>query len=161
MGVGGIVVSDFMGLLVNWTDDFTTQANPTRLHIWDISFQVQPARTIQWTTFGSSFGMEGYGHLREVVIAYVSTAPITLTITSYDGQSPAPITLPSTGGQYQKTLFTVSANKGQLFRFAMTSTAPFQIFNDDMSVRCGAWQRQSPYSQIKSFSGDVVSPAPI
>jgi hypothetical protein len=161
LSVSGVVVSQFMGLFLTWTDDFSVQVNPTRLHIWDISFQVQPARTIAWTTFGTSFGMEGYCHIREVVLAFVSTADITLTITSYDGQSPLPITIPSSAGQYQKVLFPVSANKGQLYRFQMTCTESFQIFNEDCEIRCGGWSRQTPYSHMKSFSGDVVSPAPL
>src|SRR6266403_1463400 len=111
LGVGGIVTSDFMGLLIQWTDDFTQQSTPTILYVWHTSFVIQPAQTISFATLGSSFGMQGYGHLRQIAPAYISTAPITLTFTSYDGQSPLPIILPSSGGQYVKILFPFSANK--------------------------------------------------
>jgi hypothetical protein len=51
----------------------------------------------------------------------------------------------------------VTFNKGQLFKFSATSPAPFQLFNEDLAVRVGTWNRQSPYSQIKVFSGDTTS----
>src|SRR5882724_643275 len=161
LGVGGLVTSDFMGLLIQWTDDFTTQTSPTILYVWHSSFVVQPATTISWTTLGSSFGMQGYGHLRQITVAYISTSVITLTITSYDGQSPLPITIPSTGGQYQKVLFPVSANKGQLFAFAATSSQPFQFFLQDFEVALGPWSRQDQYTQLKTLSGAFVDSGPI
>lgn len=161
ISVGGVVISAFMGLQLAWFDDFTTQTIPTRIFTWHPSFDIQPAKTIGWTTFGSSYGQSGYMHIREMVIAYVSTAAITLTITSYDGQSPAAITLPSTGGAYQKTLFPVSANKGQLYKFAMSCTAEFQIFESDSEIRVGPWGRTSSYSIYKSLGGENVAAAPI
>jgi len=166
LGVGATpnpqpVVSDFMGAFFQWSDDFTTQTNATILRIWQPSFAVQPAPTIQWTTFGTSFALEGYGHIGWMSIAWVSTADIVVTIISYDGQSPAPFTIPSSGGAYQKALFRVSANKGQLFRVNMVSTAPFQIFNDDIEVKVGQWQRQSPYTTLKTFEEPIVDGAPL
>ena len=158
LSVNGIVVSQFMGLFISWTDDFTTQTNPTRLHIWDISFTVQPAATIDFSTFGTSFGAKGYEHIREIALAYVSTAPITLAVTSYDGQSPAALTFPSSGGQYVKILLPLTANKGQLYQFRASSSVPFQIFLSDSEVRLGVWDRTGPYTVLKTFS-DVVQDA--
>jgi hypothetical protein len=156
-----LVVSAFMGLYFSWTDDFTTQTEPTTLFLWQTSYVIQPAQTIQWRTLGTSFGMQGYGHLPQVSIAYISAADVTLQITSYDGQSPLPITLPSSAGTYVKKLFRVSANKGQLYAFAATSSAPFQIFLDDSEVLVGAWSRQDPYAVIKSFLSGPVDGAPL
>jgi hypothetical protein len=161
--VGGIVVSAFLGLVASWIDDFSTsQTDPTILHIWQPSFTIQPATDISWKTFGSSFGIDGYMHVREIAVAWVSTAAITLTITPYDGQAPAtPITIPSSAGAYQKVLFQVPANKGQLFNFQATSSAPFQFFFDDFEVRVGQWGRSSPYQTFKGFGGRVRDDAPI
>lgn len=161
ISVGGIVVSDFMGLLLTWTDDFDHQSQPTQIFTWNPSFDIQPASTIGWATFGTSFGQSGYMHIREVVVAYVSTAAITLTIVSYDGQSPVAITLPSTGGAYKKVVFPLTANKGQLYKFQATSTATFQIFEDDCEVRVGPWNRQSAYSIYKQLGGPNVASAPV
>lgn len=161
VSVGGIVVSDFLGVFLSWTDDFASQTAPTRLYVWQPSSVVQPARTIAWTTFGSSFGLDDYFHIRSMEFAYVSTAPITLTITTYDGQSPQVVTLPSTGGAYQKTFFPLTANKGQLYRFAASSSATFQIFFDDSDFHLGAWGRTTPYAQVKNFGGGAKDAAPI
>jgi len=161
VSVGGIVVSDFLGLFLQWTDDFSTQTAPTQLFVWQPSFDIQPAKTIGWKTFGTSFGMQGYGHIRQIAVAWVSTAPITLTITSFDGQSPQVITIPSSSGAYQKQLFPLTANKGQLYIFQAASTAPFQIFEDDLEIHVGPWARTGPYQIVKSFGGAPVASAPI
>jgi hypothetical protein len=161
LGVGGLVTSDFMGLFFTWTDDYTLQAVPTVLHIWHASFVVQPATTISWQTLGSSFGMQGYGHIRQIAVSYISSADITLSITSYDGQSPVDILIPASGGQYRKTLFPVSANKGQLFSFRAVSTETFQFFLDDWELALGPWSRETPYLQLKTLSGPFVDSAPI
>lgn len=161
LSVNGIVVSAFMGLFLTWTDDFTAQVNPTRLHIWDISFEVQPAATIDFSTFGTSFGAKGYQHIREIALAYVSTQAVTITPTSYDGQSPQPLVFPSSAGQYVKIILPLTANKGQLYRFRATSSAPFQLFLEDSEIRVGQFERTGPYAIVRQFSGEPVSPAPL
>jgi hypothetical protein len=161
VSVGGIIVSDFMGLLLAWTDDYTAQATYTRAYIWHPSYVIQPARTIAWETFGTAYGNDGYMHIPEVLIAWVSTAPITLQITTVDGQSPAAVIIPSSGSQYKKALFRVSANKGLLYKFQFTSSAPFQIFEDDCVIHIGAWSRQGPYVTAKNTGGPTVANAAI
>jgi len=162
ISVGGIVVSDFLGLLFQWADDFTQQADPTRLYIWQPSLTVQPAATLAYKTFGTSFGLDGFKHVRQIAFAYVATEPVTVTITPYDGQAPAAtLTLPSTGGAYQKALFPVPANKGLLYNFAMTSIAPWQLFFDDTEVYVGAWGRTGPYAVPRNWGGRIVEGAAI
>jgi hypothetical protein len=161
VSAGGLVVSDFMGLFILWTDDFSIKTSPTQLIAWQLSYDIQPARTIGWTTFGASFGLQGFGHIQQIAIAWVSTAAITLTITTFDGQSPQAITIPSSGGAYKKQLFPLTANKGQLFVFAAASSAPFQIFSDDCELHIGAWSRNEPYKIFKSFGGAEISGAVI
>lgn len=153
VSVGGIVVSDFLGLYATWTDDFSVQSTPTKLYIWQPSFTIQPARAVAWYTFGSAFGISGYMHVRELMLAWVSTADITLTITAYDGQSPTFVTIPSSAGAYQKRLFVLSANKGVLYKFSATSLEKFQLFLDDSEIRVGAWGRTSPYMVSRNFGG--------
>jgi len=148
-------------LFIQWTDDFSIQIAPTYIYLWDPSYDIQPARTIGWKTFGSSFGLQGFGHIRHIALTWVSTAPITLTLTTFDGQSPLPIIIPSSGGMQQKAIFALTANKGQLFTFQATSTAPFQIFEDDIEIHVGAWARQTPYQIFKSFGGSPSAQSPI
>ena len=161
VSVGGILVSDFMGILASWTDDFNAQNDATKLYLWQPSYVIQPAWTIAWDTFGSSFGLSGYMHVREVVLAYVSSAPITLAVQSFDGQSPAPITIPSSGGAYVKVLFPLSANKGQLYGFKATSAAKFQLFLADSEIRVGGWGRQGPYLVSHNMGDKTMAEAVI
>lgn len=161
ISVGGVVVSDFLGLLLTWTDDFTQQSNPTQINIWQPSFTIQPARTIGYKTFGSSFNLKQPGHIGAIDIPIVSTVDVTLTITTYDGMSPDPIVIPSTGGVFKKLYFRPTANKGDLFIFAFTSTASFQIFLDDMEIYVGEWGRTGEYSIHKDLGQKVVNYAAV
>jgi hypothetical protein len=156
-------VSDFMGVMLSWTDDYTKQSTQTRLFAWQPSYIIQPARAIAWSTLGSAFGIDGYMHIRQIAIAYISTAQVIVGIVSYDGQSPAPISLPSTNGNYRKTLFPVSANKGMLFQFIVFSptNSPFQIFLDDSEIYVGAWGRSGPYIMPQKFGGNYVDASPV
>src|SRR5262249_41537534 len=83
VGVGPpLLTSSFMGLYFSWADNFVVQIAPTVLYVWGTSFVVQPAATVQWQTLGTSFGMQGYGHIDQIAAAYISTADVTLQITS-------------------------------------------------------------------------------
>lgn len=159
--VGGLVVSDFIGLYMQWSDDYTAQMFPTTLYAWQPSFVVQPARDIGFITLGSSFGLKGFAHIRQLLVAYISTAPVTITIVTFDGQDPPNIVLPSTGGLYQKITFPVGPNKGTLFQFQTASTAPFQIFEDDCEVWIGEWGRSDNYSVFRNLGGRPIDAGPI
>jgi hypothetical protein len=151
----GLLVSDFLGLLLQWSDD-NSGGGFTQLHAWQPSYAVQPARLIAFQTFGADLEMSGYGHMPYITLAWVSTTPITLTITVYDGLSPAVLTIPSSGGQYRKQLFRLTPNKGLLYNIAASSTAPFQIFLDDCEVVAGQWGREGPYAVFKDFGEKAV-----
>lgn len=159
VSVGGIVVSDFLGLHLTWVDDFTLQSSATEVNLWQPSYDIQPARLAAFFTFGTSFAMRGFGHIGQLALAWVSTAPITLTITATDGQSPAPITLPSSGGAYTKQVIRPTANKGQLYRFSASSAAQFQLFLMDSEMWVGMWNRQGPYEIVRGFGGKVEEEA--
>jgi len=159
--LSGVIISDFFGLFLRWFDDFTQQTDFTNLYAWQPSWVVQPAYDAGWTTFGSSYGLDGFFHIRQLLVAYVATAPITLAITTYDGMNPPPIILPSTGGQFQKTTFPVGPNKGMLFQFRGTSTAPFQIFEDHSEVWAGQWGRPDAYTIFRNLGGKPVEQGPI
>lgn len=151
VSVGGIVVSDFMGLVFNWTDDYTIQSANTHLRIWQPSYDLQPSTAIAWRSFGSALDSPGFKHIARIALAWVSTAPVTLTFFVVDGQAPSPIILPSSGGVYTKQLFTLTANKGQMYSFAPSSTQPFQLFMNDSELYIGQWSRTGPYDMRKDF----------
>jgi hypothetical protein len=152
-----------MGLMLSWVDDYTQQSTPTRLFLWQPSYLIQPARTVAWTTIGTAYGIDGYMHIRQISLAYISVAPVVIGIIAHDGQSPPPITLPSSNGNKVKTLFPFGANKGQLFAWTAFSptNSPFQIFSEDSEIYVGGWGRTGPYLTPRKFGGLLVNDSPI
>ncbi len=113
-----------------------------------------PEFVTYWETQTTTHDFPGYMFLKDGYIALNSTAPVTLTVV-VDGVSCVTV-LPSTGGQYQKlyTLFNGQTGgspglKGKLFKYILSSSAPFQLFQKDSEVRVHSW-----------YGGDFVSKQP-
>jgi hypothetical protein len=124
-----------------------------RLFAVDWVTQPTPENAETWQAQGTAFGLTGYNHVKMADMAYASTQPVTLTVVTYDGQSPVPITMPATGGGYQKRLFMFTPNKGLLYFFRAASSAPFQLYVDDCDVYVGNWGRSGNYTIFKSLGG--------
>jgi hypothetical protein len=126
---------------------------------WGIEyvFQPTPEAVQSWITQLSALSGKGYMTIPRIEAAWAATQPVTLTITAFDGTSPAVLTLPSTTGAYQKLLLTLTANKGMMYQFSATSPAPFQLWLPDWIVWVGAWGRTSeliPYRNLGGPFGD-------
>lgn len=147
----------YLGYLAQWTDDFDyfyTLTEQTRLYGWQPLYQQVPLRVFTWKTQGTSFGISGYFHLREVLASYRATAEVRLTISVYDGTSPVVVTLPATNDEEQKILFPFSFNKGLLYFFTGESDEPWHPYFDAWEFKVGAWGRTTPYAIL----GDVEAP---
>jgi hypothetical protein len=151
VGVGGVVVSDFMGMLATWTDDYSRQAVATSLVLWEPSYDLQPPAAISWKSFGSALGSPGFKHMPWIAPAWVSTAPVTITFSVVDGTAPQPLVLPASGGVFTKQLFMLTANKGQMYQYQASSAAPFQLFMDQSDIAIGPWARTGPYDIRHDF----------
>jgi len=125
---------------------------------FDIEWVKEPTAEVAstWTTQWSALGSKGYKTIPRIEAAYASSATVTLTITSYDGQSPSVITLPSSGGATIRTLVTLTFNKGQLYKFSATSTVPFQLFLNDFIVHVCDWggEGERLYNNLGDEFGD-------
>ena len=123
--------------------------------LWEVRWIVQPTPEFAqtWTTQPSTYGLKGFMHMRQVSLAYASSAVATLTITVYDGTAPQPVTLPSTGGVVKKIVFPLTANKGQLYTHSITSNAPVQVYLDKSEALVGAWGRQDAYENMPLTGG--------
>jgi hypothetical protein len=141
--VGEGSIERFLGLQLNWTEDFNSQTLPTILYQW-IGFAL-PDGVSAWRTQFLTHGLEGYQHISRIQAAWASTQPVTLAITAYDGTSPQTITLPSTSGVLHKQLLSVTFNKGQLYKYSATSTAPFQLDLANWIIFVGQWGRTGKY----------------
>ncbi len=142
----------YMGVLLEWIDDFDIQSIPTLLRSWQPMFQSVPISVFLWKNQGTDFGLLGYKHIPYILFAYKASADVTLTITVYDGTSPAVITLPSTSGAYRKTLFRLTANKGLLYFFtAQCTDAEWQPYLSDTEIYVGAWERGESYQVVRNI----------
>jgi hypothetical protein len=100
---------------------------PWRVWAYKYIFKPFPPSVAQWQTELNSLGVEGYGSVREMNIAYISTTALNLTMTMNIGDEAAPrvitITnqLPSSNGQQVKVKVVMPPNKWKLVAFGLTS----------------------------------------
>lgn len=149
----GNPVKNFLGVLLSWLDDFTSQAAATQLLEWSAEFVPQPVQIRSWKSVPTSHGFQGYHHIRKIVFAYLAGGDVTLTITAYDGTSPTVLTLPSTGGAYHKVEFIPTFNKGLLFTYQGDSDSPWAPILDDCDIYVGAWNRSDAYAVFSGLGG--------
>jgi len=150
------IEKNYLGMMFAWTDNFSLQTTRTRLISWSLEGVAQPLSLKTWESIPTAHGIDGYHHIRKLILAYKSTAAITLTITAYDGISPSAITLPSTSGTFQKVEFIPSYNKGMLFTYKTSSAQPYSFNWDSCEVHVGSWERSSAYAIFRDLGGKAV-----
>lgn len=128
---------------------------------WDLSWMVQPypESSTVWTTQASSLGLLGWCFVYQINLAYVSTAPVTLTVTTDQGAF-ALTYPPSTGGTNapSKILLKCPRNKFKVVSFSATSTTKFSLWKDLCEVWIRSWGESSELHKLSPFGGDS-SPA--
>lgn len=151
----GNPIAQFLGLILQWTDDFGSQSAPTQVYEWSEEFVVQPLLIRSWQSVPTSHGMQSYHHIRKVVFAYLTagTRPVTLAISAYDGTSPSALTLPGTNGTYQKAEFVPTFNKGLLFTYVGSCPDDWAPDLPACEVWVGQWNRSSPYAVFQDLGG--------
>lgn len=122
--------------------------------VWNerLVFQPYPELTMNWTVAPTTLGLTGWGHIREMNIAHISSASLTLTL-SFDAWPMITISIPSSLGLMQKVKITLPANKFKLVQPSLTSPAPFRLFATDLEMKVGQWGRSDPYKVLKPFGG--------
>lgn len=146
----------YLGLQLNWTDDYDSQSAFTLLYSWR-NFG-DPDSVKSWSTQPQTFGLHGYFHCGRIEMSYSSTTVVTLNLTAFDGTSSSTMTIPSTGGDVQKILVTPTANKGQLINVSATSTAPFWISIRDTLLWIRQWGSSGPYLSYRLANEDNTKP---
>jgi hypothetical protein len=126
--------------------------------VWEPTPEVAATWETQWTALGGP----GYKHIPRIEAAYASSSAVTLTVSSYDGTSPAVITLPGTGGAMRKQLLTPTLNKGQLYKFSIISPEPdLQVFMNDWIVWVADWGRGEGARAYRNLGRDFGDKARI
>lgn len=113
---------------------------------------------IRWETEEGAHNLPGWQSALYAHIALRSQQPVTLTVTGYrhDGTRLIHIyTIAGTGGTKQKVYVPFQAGKAMLYRFLLTSTAPFRLYREDSVV---AMQPQNSIaSVVRPLFGDALT----
>jgi hypothetical protein len=125
-------------------------------------FQPFPESATTWTTEASSLGLFGWCFIYQINLAYVSTTPVALAVTTDQGS----FTLtypPSTGGPNtpSKILLKCPRNKWKTVSFSATSTTAFSLWKDLCEVWVRSWGESAEMHKLNPFGGDSSPAAPI
>jgi hypothetical protein len=115
-------------------------------------FSLFPESVVEWQSESTSHGLLGWQHVRELNIAHISTADLTLTIIP-DVGDPIVLTVPNSGGVQTKRKVTVPANKAKLYSYRLSSTEPFCVFAPDIECKIKQWGSTDSYQVVKPFGG--------
>ena len=99
----------------------------------------------------SSLGLVGWGHLREMNLAHISTTDLTVVLT-FDQWPTITLTVPNSGGAQVKTKVTIPANKFKLIDCYVSSSSPFKMFGSDCEAKIGQWGRSEGYAVLKPLA---------
>jgi hypothetical protein len=125
-------------------------------------FQPSPDSATTWATEASTFGLYGWCFIYQINLAYVSTTPVTLTVTTDQGV----FTLtypPSTAGPTvpSKVLLKCPRNKWKVVAFSATSTSAFSLWQELTEVWIRSWGETGEFHKINPFGGPSSPAAPI
>lgn len=125
---------------------------------WNL-FKVQwifvpyPELVREWHTEGTSHGLPSWQHVKELNIAHISTADLTLTLTR-DFGTPIVVTVPNSGGIQTKTLVQIPPpSKFKIVSYNVTSTEPFRLWVEDLECWVCDWESDGGYKRVKPFGG--------
>jgi len=122
--------------------------------VWQtkLVFEPWPASCLNWQTELTSLGLTGWGHVREMNIAHVSTADLVLVLT-FDAWPTITLPITNSSGQQAKVKVTLPVNKFKLMGLQISSTRPFRLFAQDLELKCKQWGTTGSYQILKPFGG--------
>ena len=131
-----------------------TSAQTPILFQYEILYFMLPVATEHWASDETSFGLQGWLHLRDLYVTIRSTADVTLTL-NFDGTTQT-YTIASTGGVRQKVYVQLAPNKGKLYKFEFNSSAAFNLFEGSSEIRVKQWLTSLGYQTLPAFGGEQL-----
>jgi hypothetical protein len=138
--------------------DFAWNANASVQPIvyqYDILYRHEPAELTHWELPPTSFGLQGYIHIRDIYLMVRSKANLTLTVTPIGGTVQT-FVLPSTGGAKSKLYVQLGPSKGKGYAFSVDSAVPFQIYADESELRVKQWLSKLGYQNVPVIGREQV-----
>lgn len=120
--------------------------------VWEV-FAVEPIGPLapelvtNWVPQPTSFGMEGYLHIREIRPAVIGTGTVQLSFACEFGSFTLPVTLT---GAYQKLYLPCPVNKGMVYSASIIG-GPVRVFEADFEVVAKVWGDEGPYRVVKPW----------
>lgn len=129
----------------------------TALDVWQPSIALMDDDVydrLSYHALMSSLGMEGWGHVRIMNVAYASTAPLSLTLNFGAGAYPGSlnVALPASPSE-TKAKVLLPANKWKLVEVFISSAQPWKLWSTDMEMQIGQWGRSGTYRNVRPVSG--------
>lgn len=118
-------------------------------------FVPYPELVLEWHTEGTSHGMDGWQHVKEMNITHLSTADLTLTLVRDYGANIV-VTVPNSGGVQKKTQVPIQIpppSKFKIVSYNLTSSQAFRIWENDLECWVKSWSSPGPYQKIRPFGG--------
>jgi hypothetical protein len=114
------------------------------------------AEAVTGTVITPAVGARGWQHIYQLSVEYTSTGSVTLSFIAADSgngsYAPAPVTLPSTGGNPTKATVTVTANKWKWLQVQVqTQDAGMQMYLDGFAGNVMQWDSTTEYRLVQFF----------
>jgi hypothetical protein len=127
---------------------------------WDA--KPYPEAATVWNTEAGTNNLDGYQHIFQVNLAYIATAPVTLTLNTDQGIFTQHWPATSTASlQPAKILLKMPSNKFKVVSYSVISTAPVYLWKDQTEVWIKQWDSQDAYVKITPFGGASGSGAEV
>lgn len=113
-----------------------------------------PEASMVWKTEGSDNGQNGYQHLFQVNLCYISSQPVTLIATTDQGTFT--LTFPATSLPSllpAKILVKAPRNKWKIISYSLTSSVAFYLWKDQCEFWIKNWSSQDAYLRANPFGG--------
>lgn len=152
-----LTLGDVFGFNIEFNITFSRSdtVNPV-IYQFDILWRPEPVSLTHWEARESSYGMPGFGHIRDSYVAIRSSSAVILTMT-FDGIVQT-YTIPSTGGLRQKVYVPFAANKGKLYKFSFDSVdgvSQFRLYVQDCELRVKPWVTSLGYQTVRAWGGET------
>jgi hypothetical protein len=122
---------------------------------YEILYRHEPAEVTHWELPPSSFGIEGWLHIRDIYIMLRSTANVTLKVTP-DGAAAQSFVIPSTSGSKKKVYIQMAFNKAKSFAMTLDSSAVFRMYQQESEVRCKGWLTKLGYKNVPLIGAEQI-----
>ena len=155
-----------LGLDIRWTQTYERgETDPVTLYMMQWLAVAYPEPVLNQRTKGTSHGLRGFQHLYMGQLAYVSTAPVLITL-NYDqpGGSGNGVTLvlPATAAPHSpdpvKQNFKIPPNKWKIVSYDVACIVPFFLWPEDCEMWVKEWGSEGEYTVVRPWGGAEGGP---